>query len=314
MQPGQKPTIVIDNGSYEARAGWSFEQTPFLRFRNLVAKPKTSVNKAIDAMHLVGDEMNEFDNSKVSRRSMFDKNVVFHIQSLEHMLDYTFSHLGLQNDSSIDFPILFTEPLCNPNYSRGLVSELLFECYNVPALSYANDSLLSFYYNTQNLNGCSVAARSGIIVDSSHQTTHIIPVIDGQWQLPLTKRIGLGGLNHQELLGKSLSLKYPQHKNQLTFNVIQEIQENHTYCAENYRAQIKFLEVQYNTEKELVLKEEEERRRRLLGNQANPEEESKEIPKPLSHMPKVVYKSRTDFLISKLEAKDDGIDYEDHII
>jgi hypothetical protein len=52
----------------------------------------------------------------------------------------------------------------------------------------------------------------------------------------------------------------------------------------------------------------------LLGNQANPEEESKEIPKPLSHMPKVVYKSRTDFLISKLEAKDDGIDYEDHII
>jgi hypothetical protein len=45
----------------------------------MVAKPKTSVNKAIDAMHLVGDELNEFDASKMGKRSMFDRNVVYHI-------------------------------------------------------------------------------------------------------------------------------------------------------------------------------------------------------------------------------------------
>ena len=44
-QIGDRPTIVIDNGSYECRAGWSFEESPYLRFRNLVAKPKTTVNK-----------------------------------------------------------------------------------------------------------------------------------------------------------------------------------------------------------------------------------------------------------------------------
>lgn len=132
-------------------------------------------------MHLVGDEIYELEASKVSKRSMFDKNVVFHIQSLEHMLDYTFSHLGLANDSCIDYPVLFTEPICNPNYSRSLVSELLFECYQVPALSYCVDSLLAFHYNAHNKNGCQTVARSGIIVDSSHQTTHILPVIDGQW-------------------------------------------------------------------------------------------------------------------------------------
>jgi hypothetical protein len=47
-QIGERPTIVIDNGSYEAKAGWSFEDMPYLRFRNVVAKPKTSVNKNID--------------------------------------------------------------------------------------------------------------------------------------------------------------------------------------------------------------------------------------------------------------------------
>ena len=40
-----RPTIIIDNGSYECRAGWSFDEDPFLRFRNQVAKPKTSVNR-----------------------------------------------------------------------------------------------------------------------------------------------------------------------------------------------------------------------------------------------------------------------------
>jgi hypothetical protein len=31
----------------------------------MVAKPKTTVNKAIDSMHLVGDELNEFDSGKI---------------------------------------------------------------------------------------------------------------------------------------------------------------------------------------------------------------------------------------------------------
>lgn len=45
MSLKDKPTIIIDNGSYECKAGWSFEDDPFLRFKNIVAKPKTNVNK-----------------------------------------------------------------------------------------------------------------------------------------------------------------------------------------------------------------------------------------------------------------------------
>ena len=68
--------------------------------------------------------------------------------------------------------------MCNPNYSRSLVSELIFECYHVPALSYCVDSLLSFYFNASQLNGCSQTAKSGLIIDSSHSATHVIPVFD----------------------------------------------------------------------------------------------------------------------------------------
>ena len=187
-------------------------------------------------MHLVGDEINEFEASKVSKRSMFDKNVVYHIQSLEHTLDYVFSHLGMACDASIEYPLLLTEALCNPNYSRALTSELLFECYHIPALSYAVDSLLAFHYNTQTLsNGGHTQARSGLIIDSSHASTHIIPVLDQTWQLPLTKRLPLGGSHAHDLLHKSLLLKYPQHKNQLTTEVVEQLQENYTHAAIDYR-------------------------------------------------------------------------------
>lgn len=147
----------------------------------MVAKPKTSVNKAIDSMHLVGDEINEFDAGKIHKRSMFDKNVVYHVQSLEHMLDYTFGHLGLSQESSIEYPLLLTEAMCNPNYCRSNISELLFECYRISAVSYAVDSMLSFYYNRATSLGddFSVDKSSGLIISSSFNTTHVIPILEG---------------------------------------------------------------------------------------------------------------------------------------
>jgi actin-related protein len=36
----------------------------------------------------------------------------------EDILDYTFYMLGFSGKSLINHPIIITEPLCNPNYSR----------------------------------------------------------------------------------------------------------------------------------------------------------------------------------------------------
>ncbi|CDW79283.1 actin-related protein 5 [Stylonychia lemnae] len=313
----ERPTIIIDNGSYECRAGWSFEKDPYLRFRNYVAKPKTSVNKQIDSMHLVGDEINEFDAGKIHKRSMFDKNVVYHVQSLEHMLDYTFGHLGLSQESSIEYPLLLTEPMCNPNYCRSNISELLFECYRISAVSYAVDSLLSFYYNkAQNLGGAfSADSQNGLVISSSYNTTHVIPIIEGGVQLQQTKRLPLGGAHHQELLSKSLNLKYVQHKNNLTSESIQYIQENHTYCPTNYRDQILFLEQVYQEERNYQKEEEKKRQEALYGNVNNPQE-----PKSLNPQGKdtlgrklVIYKSRTHKLNDQL-GEDEALDKEDHVI
>jgi actin-related protein len=100
-----------------------------------------------------------------------------------------------------------TEAVCAPNRSRALVSELLFEQYNVPSVCYGIDSLFSLHYHQQtnaaaaanstggddltsvfDSNGSGVdtsANASALVIDSSHLFTHVLPVLRG--------RVHLGG-------------------------------------------------------------------------------------------------------------------------
>ena len=66
------------------------------------------INREIDAMHIVGDEFAMFEASKLHKKAIFDKNIVTHVNSMEHILDYSFAHLGI-NDT-ISNPLVFLEP------------------------------------------------------------------------------------------------------------------------------------------------------------------------------------------------------------
>lgn len=61
----------------------------------------------------------------------------------------------------------------------AVMSELLFEGYQVPAVSYAIDSLSSFYYS---------GAKDGLVISSSTVSTHVIPVLNGKGILSNAKR------------------------------------------------------------------------------------------------------------------------------
>lgn len=80
----EKPAIVIDNGSYETRAGWSFApDSPYLRSQSISSKPKNfsgsgSLTKTMCDMILVGNELLDYDmNRENVKKSMFDKNVIY---------------------------------------------------------------------------------------------------------------------------------------------------------------------------------------------------------------------------------------------
>ena len=60
---------------------------------------------------------------------------------------------------------------------RAFMTELLFEGYGVPELSYGIDALFSAHHHwTQR----GAKLRDALVVSSGHQTTHIIPILDGR--------------------------------------------------------------------------------------------------------------------------------------
>ncbi|CAJ0935911.1 unnamed protein product [Ranitomeya imitator] len=56
-----------------------------------------------------------------------------------------------------------------------LVSELLFECYRVPKVSFGIDGLYSLYHNKR-----AALPTSAIVVSSGYNCTHILPVLNGR--------------------------------------------------------------------------------------------------------------------------------------
>jgi hypothetical protein len=157
----------------------------------------------------------------------------------------------------------------------------------------------------------------------------VIPILDGAVQLDSTKRLPLGAWHHQDLLAKSLSLKYAQHKNTLSQpDTIQYIMENHTHCAGSYRDQIRFLETIYNEETAYQREEDRKKREALYGeNYQNYRDEEKHKvcgPVKVGNVTifdsnpcagkVLLYKNRIERDNLKLFGECAGVDREDHVM
>jgi len=161
-----KRILVIDNGSYECRVGWSDSKEPELRFRNVLTKPRkdrkkeasqqgsaegSSAAAAVEtpAEIQVGNDITNIEAVRAHLKSPFERNVITNWNHQEQIFDYIFTKMGFERQERIDHPIVLTEALANPNFCRQQMSELLFECYGVPALSYGIDALYSWEHHQQ---------------------------------------------------------------------------------------------------------------------------------------------------------------------
>ncbi|XP_026726192.1 actin-related protein 5 [Trichoplusia ni] len=228
--------LVIDNGSYQCRVGWSINDEPNLIFKNLIARPrkdrcKKDAEPPATPPIQIGNDIVNIEAVRFQLKTQFDKNVVTHFEAQEQVFDYIFSHLGIDNEGSVPHPICMTEAFVTPNYCRQLMSELLFEGYGVPGVSYGVDSLFSMYKND--------IGDSALIINCGYHTIHIIPVIRGQVIVDHARRINLGGSEMIYYLHKLLQLKYPVHVNAITMSRVEEILQEHSSIALNYQDEIR---------------------------------------------------------------------------
>lgn len=123
----------------------------------------------------IGNDIPNLEPVRWLLKTQFDRNVVVNFEIQELMFDYIFQHLGINSEGYVNHPVVLTEAPCNPLYSRQMMSELLFECYHIPKVSYGIDGLYSFFQNEKGS-----LYPTGLIVSSGFQCTHILPVLKGR--------------------------------------------------------------------------------------------------------------------------------------
>ena len=228
--------IVIDNGSHKCRVGWSGEPDPKMVFPNITARPRTK-RPELENVVIVGNEIVNMEFMRPHLKSQFERDIVVNYDVQEHVFDYIFSHMGVDGDR-VEVPVLLTETLCNPPTSRVTMTELLFERYRIPKVSYGIDCLFSYRYNHQKMPSL-VNCRDCFIINSGAHSTHVIPILDGRMDLSHTRRVNLGGVNTLKFMHKFLQLKYTQHRNSITLSKMQEVVENHSYIALDFLEELK---------------------------------------------------------------------------
>ncbi|RAL11955.1 actin-related protein ARP5 [Aspergillus homomorphus CBS 101889] len=219
--------IVIDNGSNLVKAGWSFDKKP--RFIIPPVMSRYRDRKLNKACQFIGNDAYVDATTRGQLRYAFDPgtSVVGNWDVMEGVLDYLFIKLGVDGgaDGGVDRPIVMTEPIANLNYPRRMMNEILFECYSVPSVAYGIDSLFSYRYNR---------GTDGLIVSSSHTSTHVIPVLNNKALLSNCSRLNLGGLHASEYLLKLMRLKYPTFPARMTENQMEDLVHKHCYVSKDY--------------------------------------------------------------------------------
>ncbi|XP_061592542.1 actin-related protein 5 [Cololabis saira] len=225
-------TIVIDNGSFQTRAGWAAPAaepgSPRLLFRSVAARSRGAARSDTQ----IGNDIPNLEPLRWLLKSQFDRNVVVNFEIQELIFDHVFTHLGIGSEGSVKHPIVLTEAPCNPLHCRQMMSELLFECYGVPYVSYGVDGLYSLYLN--NSKRTPQPPQTGLVLSSGCHCSHILPVIDGRLDSVNCKRVNLAGSQSASYLQRLLQLKYPGHLAAITLSRMEELLHEHSYIAVDY--------------------------------------------------------------------------------
>lgn len=90
--------IVIDNGSFQTRAGWAAPaaelNSPRLLFRSVAARSRGAARSETQ----IGNDIPNLEPLRWLLKSQFDRNVVVNFEIQELIFDYVFTHLGITSE------------------------------------------------------------------------------------------------------------------------------------------------------------------------------------------------------------------------
>lgn len=187
--------VIIDNGSYNIKAGYSTATKP-LTVSNVLAKTKDG------NIYIGNDYTNTNNHSGIIFKRPFDQGHLISWETQRPIWDYTLDKL-IDSDDYSDHGLLLTEtPFQLPQLSMN-TDQIMFEEFGfgnyyrcVP------QSLVPWTYNQLKDNDFS------LIIDSGYSATWIVPVIFQQVYWKGVKKLPIGGKVMNGLLKEIISFRY----------------------------------------------------------------------------------------------------------
>jgi len=234
--------VVIDNGTYTVKGGFSDNDAPTCSLPCLVGHGRHK-----GAMSSLGLKETYVGCAAQKLRGILDISHPIRQGSVQNWddLEVLWSHIletELKTEGGAQ-PIIMTQPPLASQQEEDTMAEILVEKLGVPAFFIANKSVMSLYGGGQ---------MTGIAVDSGHDTTYIVPSYQGNPVQEATLVLRLGGRHvTEQLMNQLLNGKYSfpddnfmlwRKKKKTNFTVssrkeiVREMKEQYCTVTTNYNA------------------------------------------------------------------------------
>jgi actin-related protein len=224
-----KSPIIIDLGSSEVKAGFRTEnKEPSLCFPSYIGEPK--YNKILRPLNknnyqykeeFIGEDCNPYLGI-LKLRYPIKHGAFENEKDISLIFNHIFSKLNLKEEDLSQRPLLITEPILNPKKNREMISTLLFEKYNIPALIFGYQPSLSLF---------AFSDLKGVIVESGEGVTQICSISEGNPIPSSFMRSDFGGEDVNEYLRRLLKLRGIDLNSDTEKLLLSEIKKKYVVCA-----------------------------------------------------------------------------------
>ena len=177
-------TLVLDNGGYSLKLGFSSQSAPRV-VPNCIMKAKSEKRRAF-----IGDQIDDCrDLSSLFYLLPFQKGYLVNWDHQKTVWDYVFGKDCLNIRHAEKLNLIFTEPYFNFASIQEGLSEIFFEEYGFKSLLRTHPGDLSCYQNKLQHPD----EKCCLVIDCGFSFTHIVPYILGKRVRNSVKRIDVGG-------------------------------------------------------------------------------------------------------------------------
>ncbi|XP_030837758.1 actin-like, partial [Strongylocentrotus purpuratus] len=164
-----KEPMVIDHGSFEIQAGFAEEDCPRTVFQSIVGRPRHQgvlddlTTKLNFRDSYVGEEAQN-RRGVLTLTYPIERGIITKWDDMEAVWSHTFSEIKFNPQ---DEGAVLSQIPNNPKPNKEKTAEIFFEKFQSPGICLANQAALALF---------SLGKTCGLIVDSGHGVTHVVPI------------------------------------------------------------------------------------------------------------------------------------------